>query len=139
MGQPADIVRKWIELYNDGTPEGYGSDRYLGLYAPNLNWIEMPTAMFPSGRTGNLKAMREAVRHAGEILRNRHIELGEIIEEGNIAFWTAIWSATVAVDAPDGISIKAGDRMRIRLAIIIEVLDNTIVRQHEYLSNPEVV
>ena len=63
-----------------------------------------------------------------------------IIEEGNIAAWTAIWSATVAEDNPeDGMPVKAGSRIQMRLAVITEVVDGLIVRQHEYVSNPEVV
>ena len=109
MGEAADIVRRWVELYSDGTPEEYGSDRFLELYAPNVNWVEMPSVMFSSGRTGNVETLREALKHSTEILRNRQVELNEVIEEGNIAAWTAIWSATVAVDAPDGLPIKAGE------------------------------
>lgn len=137
MGKAADVVRRWVELYSDGTPETYGSDRFLELYEPNANCIEMPSVMFPSGRTGNVETIREALKHSSEILRNRHVELDEVIEEGNIAAWTAIWSATVAVDDPDGISVKAGSRIQIRMAAFTEVIDGLIVRQHEYISNPE--
>ena len=140
MGQAADVVKKWVELYSDGTPDTYGSDRFLELYASNVDWIEMPSPMFPSGRTGDVETIREALKHSSEILRNRRVELNEVIEEGNIAAWTAIWSATVAEDNPeDGIPIKAGSRIQIRLAVITEVVDGLIVRQHEYISNPEAV
>lgn len=47
------------------------------------------------------------------------------------------WSATVAVDVPDGLLIKAGSLIKVRMAVFTEVVDGLIVRQHEYLSNPE--
>lgn len=72
MGKAAYIVRRWVELYNDGTP-------------------------------------------------------------------TAIWSATVAVDSPSGLPIKAGSRVQIRMATFTEVINGLIVRQHEYISNLEVI
>ena len=139
MGQAADVVIKWVELYSDGTPESYGSDRFLELYAPNANWVEMPSPMHPSGRTGDAETIREAVKNTRKILLNRHVELKELIEEGNIAAWTGVWSATVALDSPDGLPIKAGSRIHIRMAAFTEVVDGLIVRQHEYISNPEVV
>ena len=139
MGQAADVVRRWVELYNDGTTESYDSDRFLELYAPNVDWIEMPSPMFPSGRTGDVETIREALKYSKAILRNRHEELNELIEDGNIAAWTHIWSATVTEDSPDGL-VKAGSRVQIRVATFTEVVDGLIVRQHdEYLSNPEVI
>ena len=139
MGKAADVVKRWVELYNDGTPETYGSDRFLELYAPNANWVEMPTPMHPSGRSGNAETIRELLKQNQKLFRNRRVELNEVIEEGNIAAWTAIWSATVAVDAPDSIPVKAGSRIQIRMAAVTEVADGLIVRQHEYISNPELV
>jgi len=139
MGQAADVVKKWVELYSDGTPESYGSDRFLELYAPNANWVEMPSPMHPSGRTGDAETIRELLKQNSYLFRNRRVELNEVIEEGNIAAWTAIWSATVAEDNPeDGMPVKAGSRIQIRLAVITEVVDGLIVRQHEYISHPEV-
>jgi ketosteroid isomerase-like protein len=139
MGQAAEIVKRWVELYSDGTPDTYGSDRFLELYAPNANWMEMPSPMHPSGRTGDAETIRKDLKQNSRMFRNRRVELKEIIEEGNIAAWTAIWSASVAVDAPDSNPVKAGSRIQIRLAVITEVVDGLIVRQHEYISNPEVV
>ena len=139
MGQAADVVRRWVELYNDGTPEKYGSDRFLELYASNANWVEMPSQMHPSGRTGDAETIRKDLKYACEVFRNRHVELKEVIEEGKIAAWTAIWSAKVAADVPDGIPVKAGSLIQIRFAVITEVVDRLIVRQHEYISNPEVI
>ena len=141
MGKAADVVKQWVELYNDGTPEYYGSDRFLELYAANANWMEMPSVMNPSGRKGDAEVIRETLNYSREIFCNRHVELEEIIEQGNIAAWAAIWSATFAVDMDrlDGSSVKVGDRLQIRMAVFTEVVDNMIVRQHEYISNPEVI
>ena len=139
MGEAADIVRRWVELYCDGTPETYGSDRFLELYAPNADWVEMPTPMHPSGRSGDAETIREGLEQNCKFFRNRRVELKEVIEDGNVAAWTAIWSASVAVDAPDSIPVKAGSRIQIRMAVLTEVVDGLIVRQHEYISNPELV
>jgi ketosteroid isomerase-like protein len=140
MRQAADIVRRWVELYSDGTPDTYGSDRFLELYTPNVDWVEMPSPMHPSGRSGDAETIRKGLKQNNKLFRNRRVELNEVIEQGNIAAWTAIWSATVAEDNPeDGIPVKAGSRIQIRMAAITEVVDGLIVRQHEYISNPEII
>ena len=52
MGKTAEMVKRWVELYNDGTPEDYGSDRFTELHAPDLDWVESPTQFHPSGQSG---------------------------------------------------------------------------------------
>jgi ketosteroid isomerase-like protein len=109
------------------------------LYAPNADWVEMPTSMHPSGRSGDAETIREGLEQNCKFFRNRRVELKEVIVEGNAAAWTAIWSASVAVDASDSIPVKAGSRIQILMAVFTEVVDGLIVRQHEYISSPELV
>lgn len=137
MGKAVEIVKRLVELYNDGTPEEYGSDHFLELFAPEADWVEMPSFMFPSGRALDGKTIRESLKYCNKMFRNRHLELNEVIEKGNVVAWRAIWSATVAVDKPDGLPIKGGSRIQVHMALFTEVIDNLIVRQHEYISNPE--
>lgn len=136
MGRAAEIVRKWVELYNDGTPEYYGSDRFLDLYAPDCDWQESPSQYFPSGRTGNPDALRQALILSSEFLRNRKVVLHEIIEEGDVASWRADFMATVGAD---GLDMPIGSRFRLRMAVFTEVQNGLIVRQYEHLASPEVI
>lgn len=138
MGKAVEIVKRLVELYNDGTTEEYGSDNFLELFAPDADWAEMPSFMFPSGRTIDDETIRESLMHCNKMLRNRRLELNEVIEKGNVVAWRAVWSAAVAVDRPDGLPIKAGSRIQVHMAVFTEVIDDLIVRQHEYLSNPEI-
>lgn len=95
MGKAADMVRKYVELYNDGTPEFYGSDRFTELFAPDIDWQESPSSFSPSGRSGNRETVCEAVATGGPLMRDRKFEIKEIVEEGNTAAWTGNWSMTV--------------------------------------------
>ena len=126
-----------VEFYNDGTPEEYGSDNFLKLFSPEADWVEMPSFMFPSGRAIEGETIRESLKYCNKMLRNRHLELKEAVEEGNVVAWSVTWSATAAVDEPEGIPVKAGSRIQVRMAVFTEVIDGLIVRQHEYISNPE--
>ncbi len=37
------VTQRWVELYNDGTPTFYGSDRFPQLYAEDFVWTESPS------------------------------------------------------------------------------------------------
>lgn len=137
MGKAVEIVKRLVELYNDGTPEEYGSEHFLELFSPDADWEEMPSFMFPSGRAINGESIRESLKYCKNMFHNRHFELNDIVEEGNVVAWRVTWSATAAVDKPDGIPIKAGSRIQVHMAVFTEVVDGLIVRQHEYISNPE--
>ena len=135
MGEAERIVRRFAELYSDGTSEDYGSERFLELYAPDIDWVEFPTPIHPAGESGDREAVRKAVAQNAGFLRDRKIEIDEIVEQGAVAAWTGTFSASVGVD---GLDAPKGSRIKIRMATVTEVRDGQIVRQHEYLAFPEV-
>ncbi len=65
------MARRWIELYSDGTPDSYGSDRVLDLYADGIDWREMPSSLFPEGRTGDRATVSKGIKRNQAVLRNR--------------------------------------------------------------------
>jgi ketosteroid isomerase-like protein len=127
------IVHRWVELYNDGTPDTYGSERFLELYAPDVDWREMPSGLFPEGRSGDLAKLREALHWAMPLLRGRHITLHEVIAdaEGRRAAFRFHWTARLAVDLPPN---RAGDVLEGEVSSVFEVKDGRIVRAVEYFS-----
>jgi len=135
MGTTADLVRQFIALYNDGSPDHYGTDGFLQLYAEDVDWIETPTAMTPEGRSGDLSALRAAVAFGQLTFRDRRLSIDEIIEEGDRAVWTGTWSATIGVD---GLQLPIGTRVHVRQAMLIEARNGRIVRQRDFLSVPVV-
>lgn len=136
MGKAAEMVKRWVELYNDGTPENYGSDRFTELYSPDLDWVEYPTQLNPSGRSGDREKMREVVEELRVALRNRKLEIDGIVEEGAVAALLGTWTVTIGID---GLDTPRGSRIKIRMAIIMEVHNNMIIRQRDYIAFPEVV
>ena len=107
-----DIALRWIDLYNDGTPDSYGSERFLELYDEDLKWREMPTRAFPAGRTGSVGALREALAAGQAALRNRHVSLRELVAETDRFALTFSWQATVASDAFAFLGLSPGDTMK---------------------------
>jgi len=129
MGKAAEIARRYAELYSDGTPEHYGSERILELFAPDVDLVVFPTHFQPSGQSGNRETFREGLVSNSKFLRDRKIEINEIVEEGAVATWTGTYTATIGVD---GLDSPRGSRIRLQLAVVIEVRNDMIVRYHEY-------
>lgn len=128
-----DIALRWIDLYNDGTPDSYGSERFLELYDEDLKWREMPTRAFPAGRTGSVGALREALAAGQAALRNRHVSLRELVAETDRFALTFSWQATVASDAFAFLGLSPGDTMKLEVAQISEILNGKIQRSTEYV------
>ncbi len=105
MGQAADTMRKYVELYSDGTTELYGSDRCLALFAPDADCFFAPTSLHPLGERGGVELFEAGFEANAAVLRNRKIELLELIESADKAAWNGIWTAFIGVDGlpvPEG-------------------------------------
>ena len=132
MGAATDLVRRYAELYNDGSADDYGSDDFLQLYAEDVDWAEAPTAFTPQGRSGDIVALREATAFGRSMFRDRRNEIDEILEDGNRVVWIGTWSATVGVD---GLPLPIGTRLRVPMAMLIEVREGLIVRQRDFVTS----
>ena len=133
MGATADLVRRYIELYNDGAPDFYGSDAFLDVYAEDVDWSEAPTALTPQGRSGNREALREAVMSGQLMFRNRRQVIDELIEEGDRAVWLGTWSAIIGVE---GLPAPVGAKLVLPVAMLIVGRNGLIVRQRDYPTTP---
>lgn len=126
-----EIVLKWVGLYNDGTPEFYGSDHFLELYHEDVDWREMPHQYGPEGRSGDLSAQYEAVRWGQAMFADRRVDLHDILSAGDQAAVRYTWEATVATDE---LLVPKGTRLRAAVAQFITVRDGKISASTEYLS-----
>lgn len=133
MGATADLVRRFVERYNDGTLNSYGSDAFLDLYAEDVDWAEAPTLLTPQGRRGNREALREAVMSGQQMFRNRRQVIDELIEEGDRAVWLGTWSASIAAE---GLRAPVGAKLVLPIATLIAGRGGLIVRQRDYLATP---
>ena len=127
----AAIARRWIELYNDGTPTSYGSDRFLELYAENCVWAESPTKSFPAGRKGSLEQIRKELADAQSVLVDRHVVLYEVVASGPIAAMRYSWSAKVNGDIAGH---PKGSRMAFEVAAFFKVRHGRIADIRELLA-----
>ena len=133
MGTTAELIRRLAELYNGGSSDEYGSDKFLQLYADDVDWVEAPTEITPQGRAGDLLGLREALKLGQSLFRDRRLLIDEIVEDGNRAVWMGSWSATIGVE---GLPFPIGTRIERRLAMLIEARDGRIVRQYDFPAAP---
>lgn len=129
----SEMAKRWIAAYDDGTPKSYGSDRFLDLYAEGVDWQEMPTPANPGGRSGDRRALREALQISHSLFRDRHVVLKEVVGGvgGECAAFRYEWSARLIVDRPPR---TAGSLLRYQVAAFVEVHDGLITRIVEYVA-----
>ena len=129
-----EVVRQWVDLYNDVEPGTYGSDRVFDLYAPDVQWRETPTPLTPEGRSGGLDALRESMALSASLFVDRAVVLREVIVEGERAAMRFTWSATAKVDL--GRVAPAGGHVTVECATFLRVADGKIVEITEMLGPP---
>jgi ketosteroid isomerase-like protein len=126
----ATVAKRWVELYNDGTPTFYGSDRFLQLYAQDCVWTESPSKMYPQGRSGSLAQLRSALAAGQSALVNRHVVLHEVVGNGPAGAMHYTFSATVNKNVP---GYSKGDRISLEAAVFLKVRQGRIVEIHELI------
>ncbi|MBK7330342.1 MAG: ester cyclase [Dehalococcoidia bacterium] len=126
-----EVARRWVELYNDGSADSYGSGRFLDLYHEDVEWTEGPTRAWPEGRTGNLSAIRAALEGGQRAMRGRRVDLFEVIGNGDRAAMRYRWQAVAAVD---GLPFPRGTTARLDVAAFLEVRDGKIARIVEHIT-----
>ncbi|MCA9830480.1 MAG: nuclear transport factor 2 family protein [Dehalococcoidia bacterium] len=117
------VVRRMIQLYSDGTPEEYGSDRFLELFADDAV-IYLPPAPGFAAQRGGKEAFRAASAKGSALFRNRKTRIHEIVVQGERVVARNTWTATLVVDA---IGMQAGTVVRFDYVDFCTVRDGLIV------------
>lgn len=130
VNEAEGIAQQWMELYSDGTPTFYGSDRFLELYADDCTWSESLSRMFPEGRKGGLEQIRKELAGAQSVLVDRHVVLHEVVANGSFAAMRYSWSA-IANEEVEGYT--KGSRIAFEAAAFFKVHQGRIIEIRELL------
>lgn len=127
---PRDVIARFYELYSDGTPESYGSEQFMDLWADDIVVEYAPTQQSPQWRRIEGKeAMRKEHGRVSRWMRNRRARAQDIVVEGDsVAVTWAFW-ATAAVHMP---GIPAGSRLRMDGADFYTVRDGLVVHLKQF-------
>lgn len=131
---PQDVVLRHIELYNDGTPEIYGTERFLEVWADDAVQEFMPSAQFPNGMVyvGNAQ-IRENHAQVARLWRNRRLDVHDVIASGDRVVVRYTWSAVAAAGLP---KVPAGQTLRLECADFFTVNGGLITRMVEIVGPP---
>ena len=89
---PKAVVLRYYDLYNDGTPDSYGSERFLDLFADDAV-IDLPEAAGLPARRGGKETLRERIDGAAAMFRNRHMAATELVAEDERVVARTTWAA----------------------------------------------
>jgi ketosteroid isomerase-like protein len=121
----ADFVRRYVAV----TEEGRDEAALRAFFHPDALHEELPNALFPKGVTRDVDALIAGFRkgHAG--VAEQRFEVHAIHESGDVVFAEMTWTGVMKLDAGP---LRKGQRLRARIATVIELRDGLIVRQRNY-------
>ena len=97
---PKAVYLRMLEAYNDGTPESYGSDKFLDHFADDAV-IELPAMVGSPAQKGGQDVFRNNLVGASAACRTRPSVLQEVAVDGDRVIARIHFTATAAVDGPD--------------------------------------
>lgn len=97
---PKAVYMRMIDAYNDGTPDSYGSDRFLDFFSEDAV-IEFPAMAGSPPQRGGKEVFRGALAGANGAFRNRHSVLQEVAVDGDRVIGRLHYTAGAAIDTPD--------------------------------------
>lgn len=128
-------VARMLDLYNDGTPESYGSDRFVELFDPAADIEMLPSAQFPAGRRMSVDELREELTAVSARMVDRHVDVHETLADGERVVVRYTFSGTTTVDAP---GTPAGSRISMDGSDFYTVADGRITRYLQSVGMPRV-
>ena len=119
----------FIRRYLGAIGAGATGPTLAAFYDPEVVQDEFPNRLTPNGATRDLAAILEGATRGKQVLAGQRFEVKGIVAGGDRVAVEAVWIGKLAV--PTG-SLKAGDEMRARFAIFLEMRNGKILRQRNY-------
>jgi len=119
-----DIVTAYLRAIEAHDTEAVA--RYLH---PDVELVEHPNRIVPSGRRADAAAMGAASERGRRLMARERYDIRHMIVEGDRAAVQIAWSGTLAIAAG---ALPAGHVMRAHVCSIIELRDGRVWRQEQY-------
>jgi ketosteroid isomerase-like protein len=124
-----EIARRYlaaIEGEGDAAPGEWPAGAY---YHPDVEQVELPNRLVPSGATRDLRTLREAAQRGRGVVRAQRYAVRAAHACGDTVILELTWIGTLAVAVG---SLAIGDEMRAHFAVFLEFRDGLIHRQRNY-------
>ncbi|MGE0547366.1 MAG: nuclear transport factor 2 family protein [Kofleriaceae bacterium] len=109
--------------------EAHRLDEVAGWLHPDVEVIEHPNKISPSGKRYDLAGIRAAGERGAKLLSSERYDVRSMIIEGERAAVLIQWTGTLGVAAG---ALPIGHQMKAQICSIIEVRDGKIWRQQQY-------
>ena len=109
--------------------EAHDLDEVARYLHPDVENVEHPNKLLPSGRRYDRAAMQAAGERGKAAMARETYEIRHMIIEGDRAAVQLVWTGTLAVAAGP---LPAGHVIRAQICSIIELRDGKVWRQEQY-------
>jgi ketosteroid isomerase-like protein len=119
-----EIVTRYL-----GAIEAHDVEQVARYLHPDVENLEHPNKLLPTGKRYDLAAMRAAGERGKAVMASERYEIRQMIVDGDRAAVQIAWSGTLAMAAGP---LPAGHVMRAQICSIIELRDGKVWRQEQY-------
>jgi len=120
-----EFARKYITALELGAT----GDALAQFFTPDIVQEEFPNRLTVRGATRNLNDLLVGAERGQRLMAKQRFEWLNHIASGSTVVVELQWSGTIGIDAG---SMKKGDTMKARFAIVLEFRDGRIARQRNY-------
>jgi len=125
MTEPIAIVERYLKAIEDGAT----GEALAAFFTSDAVQEEFPNRVLPMGKRRDLAAILDAAERGQKAVAAQRFEILSIVASGSQVAAEVQWTATLAV--PFG-TLAAGDKMRARIALFLEIRDGRIAVQRNY-------
>lgn len=118
-----------VTHYLAALQEGAAGEELAAFFTADAIQEEFPNRLNPTGGRSDLATILERAERGQTILSAQTFNLESAVVDGNRVALEVEWSATLAIPVS---TLHAGETMRARFAIFIELKDGKIFRQRNY-------
>lgn len=120
-----EVARRYLAAIEAGAV----GDDLAAFFSPDIEQIEFPNRIVPSGARRGRAEMLEGALRGQKVLREQRYQVEHAFADGNTVVLEVLWVGTLAIDRGE---IPAGREMRAHFAVVLEIIDGRITAQRNY-------
>ena len=120
-----ELARRYLAAIESGAT----GDALAAFFAPDVEQIEFPNRLVPTGAHRNLAALLEGANRGRQILREQRFQVDRAYCDGSVVVLEVVWVGVLGVALA---SLPAGAEMIAHFAVFLEIEGGHIIRQRNY-------
>ena len=120
-----EVARRYLAAIEAGA---VGDDLAV-FFAPDIEQIEFPNRLVPTGARRGSAEMLEGALRGQKVLREQRYQVEHAFADGHVVVLEVMWVGILAIDRGE---IPAGREMRAHFAVVLELRDGRIATQRNY-------